>query len=180
TLRCASRASAVGYSCFRVTAHADVAQLVERNLAKVEVARSNLVVRSVSEGPGHRPGPSPFPRFSQSQSTPVRRSYASTYLARVASTTCRGSGGGGCSAARSQPDSAEVSQSRTYCLSYDGCARPGSHGSAGQKREESGVSTSAATTRVSPSKPNSNLVSARTMPRSRAMSRAREYAARVA
>ncbi|AKZ54650.1 hypothetical protein SAM23877_1601 [Streptomyces ambofaciens ATCC 23877] len=33
---------------------ADVAQLVERNLAKVEVASSNLVVRSQERGP---PGP---------------------------------------------------------------------------------------------------------------------------
>ena len=37
----------VGYSRHRASAHADVAQLVERNLAKVEVASSNLVVRSV-------------------------------------------------------------------------------------------------------------------------------------
>ncbi len=33
------------------TVHADVAQLVERNLAKVEVASSNLVVRSVKKAP---------------------------------------------------------------------------------------------------------------------------------
>ena len=45
---------------------------------------------------------------------------------------------------RSQPEAGEISQSRTYCLSKDGCARPGSHWSAGQNREESGVSTSSA------------------------------------
>ncbi len=73
------------------------------------------------------------------------------YLARVASTTFSGRAGGGCSLLRSQPDSAEVSQSRTYCLSKDGCAWPGSHASAGQKREESGVRTSSARTSVSPS-----------------------------
>nr|WP_030348857.1 hypothetical protein [Streptomyces sp. NRRL S-1022] len=81
---------------------------------------------------------------------------------------------------RSQPEAGEVSQLRTYCLSYDGWARPGCHWSAGQKREESGVRTSSARTRASPSKPNSNLVSARMIPRSRAMSRAREYTASVA
>jgi hypothetical protein len=82
---------------------------------------------------------------------PVSRSYASMYFARVASTTCCGSGGGGCSLPRSQPDSGPVSQSRTNCLSYDGCARPGCHSSAGQKRDESGVRTSSAAIRVSPS-----------------------------
>lgn len=46
TRRYVSHAREVGYSGPRATAHADVAQLVERNLAKVEVASSNLVVRS--------------------------------------------------------------------------------------------------------------------------------------
>lgn len=44
--RCVSHVSADGYSGLRASALADVAQLVERNLAKVEVASSNLVVRS--------------------------------------------------------------------------------------------------------------------------------------
>ena len=67
--------------------------------------------------------------------------------------------------ARSQPDSGDSSQSRTNCLSYDGWARPGCHSSAGQKREESGVSTSSASTVVkSARRPNSNLVSARMIP----------------
>ena len=47
---------------------------------------------------------------------PVSRWYASTYFARVAATTSSGSGGGGRSPARSQPDSCS-SQLRTYCLS---------------------------------------------------------------
>src|SRR5262249_43161295 len=122
------------------TPSADVAQLVERNLAKVEVASSSLVVRSVKALIG-----SPARAFAMSaaapiahrchrggvtvaggglgrchQRVPVSRSYASMYLARVCSTTRSGSGGGGCSLARSQPDSGDVSQSRTYCLSNDG------------------------------------------------------------
>ena len=74
-----------------------------------------------------------------------------------------------------------MSQSRTYCLSKEGVTLPGIHWSAGQKREESGVRTSSPRT-SSPSgpAPNSNLVSARMMPRSRAMSAAREYRSRVA
>src|SRR5699024_3278306 len=93
---------------------------------------------------------------------PVSRSYASTYRERVLSTTSAGSSGGGVSPCRSQPDAGEVSQSRTYCLSYDGCGWPGSQASAGQNREESGVSTSSARTTVPSSRrPNSSLVSAR-------------------
>ena len=55
----------------------------------------------------------------------MSRSYASTYFSRVFATTSSGSGGGGVSELRSQPDAGEVSQSRTYCLSYDGCGVPG-------------------------------------------------------
>lgn len=110
--------------------------------------------------------------MSYCQVVPVRSSYASRYFARVASTISCGSAGG-CSLFRSQPEAGEVSQSRTNCLSYEGCALPGSQAAAYQKRDESGVSTSSAMIRSSPSKPNSNLVSARMMPRSRAMSRAR-------
>ena len=60
-------------------------------------------------------------------------------------------------------------KSRTYCLSKDGCGPPGAYWSAGQKREESGVSASSpSTSRPSRSTPNSNLVSAMMMPRSSA------------
>ena len=61
--------------------HADVAQLVERNLAKVEVASSSLVVRSakVSDGKapadGYRPGLFVCAlRGAYDQVRPVRRS----------------------------------------------------------------------------------------------------------
>lgn len=90
-----------------------------------------------------------------------------------------GSGGGGSSLWRSQPEAGEASQSRMICLSKDGWFRPGCHSSAGQKREESGVSTSSPITSSPSSRPNSNLVSARMIPRSRAMSRARPYTASV-
>ena len=68
---------------------------------------------------------------------------------------------------------AESSQSRTYCLSKLGCARAGCHPSAGQNRDESGVSTSSPSTSCpAASRPNSNFVSARMMPRSAASSAA--------
>src|SRR5262249_40886850 len=57
----------------------------------------------------------------QSRGWPVRRSYASRYLARVRATTSGGSSGGGLFL--SQP--AASSQSRTYCLSNDGGLLPG-------------------------------------------------------
>ena len=83
------------------------------------------------------------------------------------STTSAGSGGGCSPDALSQPLAGEVSQSRTICLSYDGCGRPGCHSSAGQNRDESGVSTSSPSTTVpSGRRPNSSFVSARMMPRS--------------
>ena len=66
------------------------------------------------------------PHDHELQASPVNRSYASMYFSRVLATTSSGSGGGGVSDARSQPDAGEVSQSRTYCLSNDGCAWPGS------------------------------------------------------
>ena len=74
-----------------------------------------------------------------------------------------------------------MSQSRTNCLSKLACARPGCHRSAGQYREESGVSTSS-TRVIAPvvgSVPNSSLVSARITPRSRAIASARAYTASV-
>jgi len=54
-------------------------------------------------------------------------------------------------------------------LSKDRWGRPGSYSSAGQKRDESGVSASSIqTTAPESSRPNSNLVSAMMMPRSSA------------
>ncbi len=58
--------------------------------------------------------------------------------ARVAATTSSGTSGAG--ACRSQPVLA--AQSRRYCLSNEGCDPPGTQVSSGQKRDESGVSTS--------------------------------------
>ena len=54
------------------------------------------------------------------------------YFSRVFSTTSSGNAGGASPELRSHPLSGEVSQSRTYCLSYDGCVWPGSHVSSGQ------------------------------------------------
>jgi hypothetical protein len=94
----------------------------------------------------------------------------------VAPTTSDGSSGGG--ETRSQPDA--VSQSRTYCLSNEGWTAPGDQVAAGQKRDESGVSTSSPrTSPPSGATPNSNFVSARTIPAPSAISAAREYSARV-
>ena len=91
----------------------------------------------------------------------------------MAATTSAGSGGGGVSDALSQPESF-ASQSRTYCLSKLGSDSPGTHAAASQNRDESGVSTSSASTSVpSLRRPNSNFVSARMMPRAAAISRAR-------
>src|SRR3954454_13972620 len=78
--------------------------------------------------------------------SPVIRSYASMYFARVCSTTSAGRSGAG--GFLSQPCS--VAQSRTYCLSKDGGVTPGSQDAAGQKREESGVSTSSPSTTSAP------------------------------
>lgn len=87
------------------------------------------------------------------------------YAERVRAMTSSERGGGASPDLRSQPES-NWSQSRTICLSYDGCCLPGCHWSAYQKRLESGVSTSSASTIV-PSRraPNSNFVSARMIPR---------------
>ena len=89
----ASRARArLGIVALALRRSADVAQLVERNLAKVEVASSNLVVRSGRRRPRSiGPGASSLCRTrAYDQLEPVRRSYASMYLARVASTTSCG------------------------------------------------------------------------------------------
>ena len=83
------------------------------------------------------------------------------YFARVFSTTSAGSSGAG--GVLFQP--VVSSQSRTNCLSNDGGLLPGAYWSAGQKRDESGVSASSIQT-ISPSaRPNSNFVSAMMIPR---------------
>ncbi len=82
--------------------------------------------------------------------------------------TLSGSGGGASPPFRSQPDSGDVSQSRTNCLSKETWLRPGCQDSAGQNRDESGVSTSSASRRTpESSNPSSILVSATMMPRPR-------------
>ena len=70
-----------------------------------------------------------------------------------------------------------VSQSRTNCLSKLGWSLPASYSSPGQKRDESGVSTSSARTILPSMRPNSNFVSAMITPRSAAWSRAFVYTA---
>src|SRR4030067_398627 len=76
---------------------------------------------------------------------------------------------------------AAPSQSRTYCLSKLGGLAPGRYWSAGQKRDESGVSTSSMSVSVPcSSRPNSNLVSAMIMPLVRAYSAQSLYMAIVA
>ena len=68
------------------------------------------------------------------------------YFDRVASMMSCGSAGGVWPDERSQPLAGEVSQSRTNCLSKESWARPGCQEAAGQNRDESGVSTSSAST----------------------------------
>ena len=75
---------------------------------------------------------------------PVSRSYASTYARGSARPRRRAAAAAAAPECRSQPEAGEVSQSRTYCLSKRGCGRPGLPASAGQNRDESGVSTSSA------------------------------------
>ena len=60
-------------------------------------------------------------------------------------------------------------------MSKLGGVEPGTQDSAGQNREESGVSTSSASTSSPFTRPISNLVSAITMPRSAASSAPRRY-----
>ena len=97
----------------------------------------------------------------------AKRSYAPSAArrlrctsARVRATTSSGSVGGGLFL--SQP--VVSSQSRTNCLSNDGCGAPGRYWSAGQKRELSGVSTSSIRMSRPSCQPHSNLVSAMMMP----------------
>ena len=73
-----------------------------------------------------------------------------------------------CSRACRRPSTCS-SQSRTGCLSRLGGLLPSTTLAAGQKRDESGVSTSSISVSVpASSRPNSNLVSAMTMPARRA------------
>src|ERR1035438_120968 len=75
-------------------------------------------------------------------------------------TTSSGTAGGGGVRSHDWADS----QSRNGCLSKAGGVSPECTCSAGQMREESGVSTSSHTTSSLSTKPNSNLVSASTSP----------------
>ena len=94
-------------------------------------------------------------------------SFASSYFAFVPSTTSRGS---------VTPSlffwPVETSQSRRYCLSNDAWGLPGEYSAADQYRDESGVRSSSMRMSCLPfgvgSRPNSNFVSARIRPRSRA------------
>ncbi len=106
----------------------------------------------------------PRKRAARSVSRTPRRT-----CTRVFSTTSSGRRGGGL--ALSQP--VVSSQSRTNCLSNDGCGPPGRYDSIDQYRELSGVSTSSTSSSspVSSSNPHSNLVSARISPRSRRVCR---------
>src|SRR5260370_31073885 len=87
--------------------------------------------------------------------------YAVRYRRRVCATTSSGRRGG--SDSLSQPE--RPSQSRTDCLSYESGDVPTWYVAASQKRELSGVRTSSIRVRSSPTRPNSNLVSARIKPR---------------
>src|SRR3989338_5387092 len=108
---------------------------------------------------------------------PVRRCCASRYLLAVFCRTSSGMrGAGGC---LFQPE--DSSQSRTNCLSKLGGLLPTRYWSAGQKREESGVSASSIRYSLPDSAtPKSNLVSGNNVPRGRALSAASLYSARVA
>src|SRR5690606_34666307 len=105
---------------------------------------------------------------------PVRRRKTSRYRADVASTTSGGRSGGGGSLFHSPAATSASRKSRTGCLSSEGCPRPTAYCSCGQKREESGVSTSSISSSVpSGAWPNANLVSAMMMPFSAASARPR-------
>src|SRR5665213_3430231 len=78
----------------------------------------------------------------------------------VASTISGGRGGGGGCLSQGWASS----QSRSGCLSNDGGLVPGSQSSAGQNRDESGVSTSSQMDSAPSMTPSSNLVSQITIP----------------
>lgn len=81
---------------------------------------SDLCRKPIYAVPGDQKRIEPVP--GNQNVRPVRISKASMYLARVFSTTSSGKGGGG--ELRSQ--SVWSNQSRTNCLSKEGCPRPGS------------------------------------------------------
>ena len=85
------------------------------------------------------------------------------YFPRVFSTTSSGNGGGGLDLSQLVVSS----QSRTNCLSNDGCGPPGRYDCLDQYLELSGVSTSSTSSSspVASSNPHSNFVSARIKPR---------------
>src|SRR5262249_12509725 len=92
---------------------------------------------------------------------PVRRFSASLYFSDVFEITSGGSFGAGGVLSQSSGSRS----SRTNCLSYEGGDMPTLYESAGQKREESAVSTSSISTNSFFSlRPNSNLVSAMMIP----------------
>ena len=72
-------------------------------------------------------------------------------------TSCRQRRAGRRPEALSQPLAGEISHSRTNSLSKDGWVWPGSHWSAGQNLDESGVSTSSASTSVVALQPELDL-----------------------
>ena len=79
---------------------------------------------------------------------PEIRSYASMYRSRVASTISAGSGGGGVSDARVPAGFGAGEPVADELLVEVGCTFPASYPSAGQYRDESGVRTSSARTRL--------------------------------
>ena len=98
----------------------------------------------------------------QAKAVPVKSLVGFDVLgAGLLATTSAGSSGGGLFL--SQP--VVSSQSRTNCLSNDGCGPPGRVMVGGQKRELSGVSTSSIKISSSSTRPHSNFVSAMMMPR---------------
>ena len=125
-------------------------------------------VRADVAGPaGHQPG-------RHVNVLPVSRSYASTYRARVALDDVVGQRRRRRPDARSHPLAGDVSQSRTNCLSNDGCGVPGlpqvGRPEPGRVGGQHLVGEHDRAVRAPP--PNSSLVSARIMPRSRAISSA--------
>src|SRR5207244_2952637 len=103
---------------------AHVAHISEAECRKRPLDGLALRVEDAGLGPDEDPRPHGAVRASQwSNDSPAIFSYASMYRARVPSTTSSGSSGAG--GALSQP--VPLAQSRTYCLSKLGWARPGAY-----------------------------------------------------
>src|SRR3569623_1156499 len=119
--------------------------------------------------------PERYPEIAGVQAS--SRVITSRYFSLVLATISSGSTGPGACLFQPLPSSL----SRTNCLSKLGGLLPGRYWSAGQKRDESGVSASSIHTRLpASSSPNSNLVSAIMFPRVSAYSAADLYRARLA